>query len=724
MSSQEPVSTAPQTGDSYAFSADINQLLSLIVNTFYTEKEVFLRELVSNASDALDKAKFKGLTDHDALKGDEDLRIEIVPDKENRTLTIFDSGVGMTKEDLINNLGTIAKSGTKAFMEAATSGADLSMIGQFGVGFYSAFLVADKVSVSSRTSGGEQHRWESTAGGTFTIHDEDDAAQRIERGTRIVLSLKEGADEYLDEARIKALVSRHTGFIAHDIKLHVQRETEVEVEADAPDKAEADAPDNVEVEDANESDEEKDSETKKKVTETRTVLEVLNDQKPIWTRPSAEVTREEYSAFYKKIASDWEEPLAVGHFKVEGQLELTALTFIPPRAPFDMFQGGEEKRTNNLKLYSRRVLIKDNEKALMPEYLSFVHGIVDSDDLPLNISRETLQQTRILGVIRKNLVKKTLEMIEGVSEESDRYKRFYDAFSRNLKLGVHDDQKNRDRIAKLLRYRSSKSDSEDRSFAQYVADMAEEQDAIYYVIGESPEIVASSPFVEKIKERGFEVLYMTEPIDEYTMQQLHEYDGKKFVSATVEGLILPGESPEEEKELEASFKPACEKIKKILGDHVDKVIISGRMENSPSCLVSSRYGYSANMQRILKAQALRDSTSLALAPAKKIMELNPQHLLVRQLRDAAGKDDKANEQVCSDLAWVLFETSLLTSGFSLDNPSAFADRVHRLVAHGLGLGETPPGVPLPPTLAESFTKQKAKEAAAAAGEEDAMEQVD
>tara|TARA_B100002051_G_scaffold191739_1_gene181756 strand:- start:1565 stop:3805 length:2241 start_codon:yes stop_codon:yes gene_type:complete len=732
-------STTPPPDECYAFSADINQLLSLIVNTFYSEKDLFMRELVSNASDALDKAKFNGITDHAALKDDEDLRIEIIPDKTNRTLTIFDSGVGMTKETLINDLGTIAKSGTKAFMEAATSGADLSMIGQFGVGFYSAFLVADKVSVVSKPAGGTQNVWESTAGGSFTIKEDTDPAHQIARGTRIVLHLKEGADEYLEESKIKALVSKHTGFIAHDIKLHVERTTEKEVTDDEDEDEDADAgegeasadganEDQVEVADAD-ADEEAEEQKKKtkKVSETRLMKEVLNAQKPLWMRSPDDVTKEEYASFYKNIASDWEDHAAVSHFKVEGQLDFRGLLFIPPRPPFDMFQGGEDRRHNNIKLYARRVFIKENEKELMPEYLSFIRGVVDSDDLPLNISRETLQQTRILRVIRKNLVKKSLEMIEGLSEDPEKYKAFYSGFSRSLKLGVHDDQKNRDRIAKLLRYRTSKSDTEERSFEQYVADMPEGQEDMYYVIGESPEMVATSPFVEKIKARGFEVLYMTEAIDEYTMQQLKEYEGKRLVCATEEGLVLPGDDKDDESELEASFKPACDKIKEVLGDRVEKVIVSNRMENSPCCLVSTKYGYSANMQRIIKAQALRDSTSMAMVPSKKIMEINPQHLLVRQVRDAAKKDDKANGQVCTDLAWVMYETSLLTSGFSLDNPSSFADRVHRLVAHGLGLGETPPGVPLPPTLAESFTAQKLKEAAASAEagqEEEKMEQVD
>jgi molecular chaperone HtpG len=708
--------------DAYAFSADINQLLSLIVNTFYTEKDVFLRELVSNASDALDKAKFRGLTNHSELEVDPELRIEITADKAARTLTVFDSGVGMSRDDLVNDLGTIAKSGTKAFMEAATASPDLSMIGQFGVGFYSAFLVADKVRVSSRKSGEEQFVWESTAGGSFTVGQEDDGHSPIARGTRVILHLKEGLDEYLEETRIRDLVAKHTGFITFDIKLQVERteskevsddgdaDSDVDADADAnanPDAnadATPDATANADADaDADTDADERPAKRTKTATETRTEFEVLNTQQPVWMRPASEVTHEEYATFYKALASDWEDHMAVSHFRVEGQLEFRGVVFVPSRAPFDMFSGGEEKKFNHIKVYARRVFIQENAKELMPDYLSFIHGVVDSDDLPLNISREGLQQTRILKVIRKSLVKKSLDAIEELAEDAEKYKKFYGAFARNLKLGIHDDQKNRARIAGLLRFQTSKSEEEQVSLKDYAGRMVEGQKALYYVIGESAQVVANSPFVERLRERGYEVLYMTDAIDEYAMQQLTEFDGMPLVCATEEGLTLPGDDEESDKETQKSFQEACDKVKEILGDRVDKVITSQRMENSPCCLVSGKYGYSANMQRILKAQALRDSTSMMMTPSKKIMELNPQHLLVRQLRDASDKDDKAHKTVCSDLSWMLFETALLTSGFTLDNPAAFADRVHRLVAHGLGLGGTPPGT------RPSMTKEKEKE---------------
>ncbi|KAL5847839.1 hypothetical protein ACOSQ3_011363 [Xanthoceras sorbifolium] len=700
------------SAEKFEFQAEVSRLMDIIINSLYSNKDIFLRELISNASDALDKIRFLSLTDKEVLgEGDNaKLEIQIKLDKEKKILSIRDRGIGMTKEDLIKNLGTIAKSGTSAFVEKMQTSGDLNLIGQFGVGFYSVYLVSDYVEVISKHNDDKQYVWESKADGAFAI-SEDTWNEPLGRGTEIRLHLRDEAGEYLEESKLKDLVKKYSEFINFPISIWASKEVDVEVPADEDESSEEEKDESTSSEDEEtEKGEEEDEDSEKKpktktVKETTYEWELLNDVKAIWLRSPKEVTEEEYTKFYHSLAKDFgdEKPLSWSHFNAEGDVEFKAVLFVPPKAPHDLYESYYNANKSNLKLYVRRVFISDEFDELLPKYLNFLMGLVDSDTLPLNVSREMLQQHSSLKTIKKKLIRKALDMIRKIAEEdpdestdkekkdvekaSDdekrgQYSKFWNEFGKSIKLGIIEDAANRNRLAKLLRFESTKSDGKLTSLDQYISRMKKGQKDIFYITGSSKEQLEKSPFLERLKKKSYEVIFFTDPVDEYLMQYLMDYEDKKFQNVSKEGLKLGKDS--KDKELKESFKELTKWWKGALAnENVDDVKISNRLDNTPCVVVTSKYGWSANMERIMQSQTLSDANKQAYMRGKRVLEINPRHPIIKELQERVVKD--AEDEDVKQTAQLIYQTALMESGFTLSDPKDFASRIYSTVKSSLNI---------------------------------------
>jgi len=714
---EEQKETMAARGEKHEFQAEVSRLMDIIINSLYTERQVFLRELISNSADAIEKARYLGIEDQQYLKTNPDLDIKVEFNAEEQSVSITDGGVGMTKADLINNLGTVAKSGTTNFLEAMAAGqTNANMIGQFGVGFYSAFLVADKITVVSKHNADtKQWVWQSSADASFSV-TEDPRGVTLGRGSKVILHLKEDAHEFLSESKLKEVMLKYSQFVSYPLFLRVKKEVEEAVEDEDED-------DDLEVKDDEEE------EKKKKKVEKKFVFdwEQVNNQKPIWLRAKEDVTEDEYNEFYKSISKDHDEPGSYAHFSAEGEIEFRSILFIPKKAPHDMLDNYWTKKCD-VKLYVRRVLVNDQIDDLLPRYLNFVRGVVDSDDLPLNVSREQLQQNKIMKLISKKMVRKVLEQMKNLAkqeekgdedseeekeEKEDKEKKedeekekktpfldFYQEFKKNLKLGCQEDDANRSKLSKLLRYVSTKSGRQLISLDKYLDRMKEGQDSIYYISGDSLDVMEKSANLQIFEKKGLEVLLLDDHLDEGCIQRLADYEGKKFVSIQKADLKLEETEDEKKrfKKLEEMYKPLSKWYKDLLSELTDKgalsksgvkvgeVQLSKRLTTHPCTVVSSQFGYTAQQEKMMKAQAFGKQDNYMAG--KKNFELNPNHPvivdLLKKVKDAP--EDAATKAT----AEMLFQTALIEQGYDLSDPSHLADRVYALMSKELGVDPDQP----------------------------------
>lgn len=632
--SEQDQSTATGQAETRGFQAEVKQLLQLMIHSMYSNKEVFLRELVSNASDALDTLRFEGVRDDSLFEDDPELKIRIDFDKDARTVTVADNGIGMTREQVIERIGTIAKSGTRSFLDSLSGDQkkDAQLIGQFGVGFYSAFIIADKVALTTRRGGSDSAtRWVSDGGGEYTL----ESVEKAVRGTEVTLHLRADEDEFLDAWRLRHLVRTYSDHIAFPILMREQLSEEDEKEGKTPD------------------------------------WEQVNRGAPLWTQAKSEISDADYAEFYKHTSHDFEDPLAWSHNKVEGSQEYTSLLYVPKRAPFDMYDP--QRGQHGIKLYVQRVFIMDDAEQLMPRYLRFVRGIIDSNDLPLNVSREILQSNRVLDKIRAGSVKKILGLLEKMAaNEPENYNTFWSEFGPVIKEGVVEDAGNRDKITKLLRFATTKDESEPGvSLDEYISRMAEGQDTIYYITADNRAAAKNSPHLEVFRKKDIEVLLLTDRVDEWVMAHLTEYEDKQFQSVAKGALDLGEAETEEEKnqqkELEEQSKGLVERIQNALGERVSDVRVTHRLTDSPACLVADEAGMSAHLERILKEAGQN------MPNAKPHLEINPTHPLVERL------DAETAEDQFAAFSQLLFEQAVLAEGGELEDPASFVQRMNQML---------------------------------------------
>ncbi len=631
--------------ETLGFQTEVKHLLHLMIHSLYSNKEIFLRELISNASDAADKLRFEALSNDGLYEGDSELKINIAFDKEARTVTIADNGIGMTREEVQEHIGTIAKSGTKQFFDALTGdqAKDSELIGQFGVGFYSSFIVAGKVTLTTRKAGSEEATcWESAGEGDYTI----ESVEKPTRGTEIVLHLKEGEDEFLDAFRLQSIVKKFSDHIS----LPIMMDKEIPAETD---------------EEGNET------------APARIENEVINSASALWMRSEDDISEEEYNEFYKHVSHDYQDPLTHIHSRVEGTTEYSLLLYIPTHAPFDLW---DKDAKHGVKLYVRKVFITDDAEQLMPRYLRFVRGVIDTDSLPLNVSREILQQSKKISIIKGGAVKRILKLLNTLANDEDhsKYTSFWKEFGNVIKEGIIEDHKNKDQIAKLLRFSSTHSDAEAQnvSLADYMSRMKEGQEHIYYVTADSHAAAKNSPHLEIFRKKGIEVLLMSDRVDEWLLSNLTEFDGKHLQSVAKGELDLDKLDSEEEKkeqeETSKDFESVLKQIKEVLGDKVSEVRLSHRLTSSPACLVTGAHDMSLNMERIMK-EAGQDLSMMGMGGSKPIFEINPDHALVTSIKE------EQDDERFADITQILFDQAILSEGGQLENPAEFVQKLNGLL---------------------------------------------